>query len=71
MVTMCRARVAFRCAIIAAIDVLLPLPAAPTTSTIPFGLSASSWVTGKGNPSDSMDGISTGMIRMTTARLPR
>ena len=31
-----------------AIDVLLPLPAAPTTSTIPFCFSASSRVTGIG-----------------------
>ena len=35
-VTMCSACVALRCAIIAAIDVLLPLPAAPTTRTMPF-----------------------------------
>ena len=54
-----------------ATDVLLPLPAAPTTSTIPFWRSASSRVTGMGRPSDSISGMSLGMKRITTARLPR
>ncbi len=70
-VTMCSACVAFRCATIDAIDVLLPLPAAPTTSTIPLPRSASSRVTGIGSPSESIGGMSLGMNRMTTARLPR
>ncbi len=47
-VTMCSERVALRCAIMLAIDVLLPFPAAPTTSTIPFCFSTSSRVTGIG-----------------------
>ena len=69
-VTMCSARVAFRCAIMLAIDVLFPLPAAPTTSTIPFCFSTSSLVTGIGSSRSSIGGMSVGMMRITTASDP-
>ena len=70
-VTMCSERVAFRCAIMLAIEVLLPLPAAPTTRTIPFCFSTSSFVTGIGSSRSSIGGMSVGMMRITTASDPR
>ncbi len=70
-VTMWSGRVAFRCPIMLAIEVLLPLPAAPTTSTIPFCFSQSSRETGIGSSRSSIGGMSVGMKRMTTASEPR